>query len=97
MRRCEIHLIRAQVEVIGGKIAGWAVGRAGGFGGLRRRFDDPGAGRGHLVLKVENVGERAVKPVGPEMRASISCALMRTRLPALRTGPGSYQEEPKVR
>jgi hypothetical protein len=29
--------------------------------------------------------------------ASISCALMRTRLPALRTGPGSYQEEPKVR
>jgi hypothetical protein len=36
----------------------------------QRRFDDPGAGRGHLVLKVENVGERAVKPVGPEMRAA---------------------------
>ena len=29
--------------------------------------------------------------------ASISCALMRTRLPALRTGPGSYQEDPTVR
>ena len=72
LRRCELHLIGAQVEVIGGKIVGWAVGRAGGFGGLQRRFDDPGAGRGHLVLKVENVGERAVKPVGPEMRTASS-------------------------
>ena len=46
----------------------------------------------HLVLHREDVVEVAVVALGPEMRAgrrSISWAVMRTRLPALRTLPSS--------
>src|SRR4029077_20736453 len=36
---------------------------------LQRGLDHPGNGRGHLVLEVENISERTVKAVGPQMRA----------------------------
>ena len=49
-----------------------------------------------FVLKFENVFERAVEAVGPEMcsaGASTSCAVMRTRWPALCTDPSRSLSE----
>jgi hypothetical protein len=58
----------------------------------KRRLDDTGDARCDVVLKLEDVFEQAVEAVGPEMRAgcaSISCAVMPTRFPPLRTEPSS--------
>jgi len=62
------HLIGAQIEVVSGQIGGRPAGRTGGLGGLQRRLDDPGDAGSHLVLKLEDIFERAVEPVGPQMR-----------------------------
>jgi hypothetical protein len=62
----------AQVQVVGGKIVGRAVSRMSALGGLQCRLDDAGDARCHLVLKVEDIFERAVEAVGPEMSA-IDC------------------------
>ena len=43
--------------------------RPADFSGLQRRFDDAGNARRDLVLKVEDIFERAIEAVGPEMRA----------------------------
>src|ERR1700732_581817 len=48
---------------------GRAVCRPRRFSGLQRRLDDPGDTRCDLVLQVENVFERTVEPIGPEMCA----------------------------
>src|SRR5438094_6837075 len=45
------------------------IGRAGSLGYLQRRFDHAGNAASHFVLEVEDVLERAVEPIGPEMRA----------------------------
>ena len=58
----------AQIEVVGGQIGGRSSGRTGALGGLQRGFDDPGNARRHFVLKLEDIVERAVEPVGPQMR-----------------------------
>ena len=58
----------AQIEVVGGQIVSRSGGRTGGLGGLQRGFDDPGNARRHFVLKLEDIVERAVEPVGPQMR-----------------------------
>src|SRR6266849_3114034 len=57
---------------MGGEVVRWAVGRTEGFGGLQCRLDDAGDARRHLVLEVEDIFERAVEAVGPEMRAGFS-------------------------
>ena len=67
--RRQDHRIGAQIEVVGGQIVGRAAGRTGGLGGLQCRLDDAGDARRHLVLKLEDIFERAVEAVGPEMRA----------------------------
>jgi hypothetical protein len=57
---------------------------------LVRRLNDAGDARCHLVLKFEDIFERALEMVSPEMRTGErvdSCAVMRTRLAALRTEP----------
>ncbi len=64
--------IGAQIEIVGGQIGGRAIGRTCGFSGLQCRFDDSSDTDGHLVLQLEDVVERAVETVGPEMR-SIGC------------------------
>jgi putative SOS response-associated peptidase YedK len=55
--------------------------------------------RRRCLVPVDNFYESKKTETGkqPYAIALRSAALMRTRLPALRTGPGSYQEEPKVR
>src|SRR6516162_10604546 len=57
-----------QVEIVCGQIARRPLGRTADFGRLQCRLDDAGDGRRHLVLKLEDVFERAVEAIGPEMR-----------------------------
>src|SRR5215813_8933688 len=61
-----------QVEIVCGQIERWPLCRAADFGRLQRRLDDTGNARSHLVLEVEDVFERAIEAVGPEMRVSES-------------------------
>ncbi len=67
--RRQEHRGGAQIEVVGGQIVGRSGGRTGGLGGLQCRLDHAGDARGHLVLKLEDIFERAVEPIGPQMRA----------------------------
>src|SRR6516165_349011 len=67
--RRQNHRIGAQVEVVGSKVVRRAAGRAGGLGGLQCRLDHAGDARRHLVLQLEDVFQRAVEAVGPQMRA----------------------------
>src|SRR6516164_3645613 len=67
-RRGKEHGVRPQVRIIGAEIGGRAVGRAGGFGGLQRRLDDAGDAGRDLVLQLEDIFERTVEAVGPQMR-----------------------------
>ena len=60
----------AQVEVVRGEIVCGSAHRSRGFDSLQRRFDGARDARGHLVLKFENIFERAVEAVGPNMRAA---------------------------
>src|SRR6476469_5775685 len=60
---------RTKVKIVGGEIVGRPSGRATHLGGLQGRLDDPGDASRHLVLQVENVSERTVEAVGPQMRA----------------------------
>src|SRR5216683_591545 len=59
----------AEIEVIGGRVARWSVSDAPDLGGLQRGFDHPGDADGDLVLQLEHVFQRAVEPVGPQMRS----------------------------
>src|SRR6266481_1925351 len=59
-----------QVEIVGGQIASRPLGRTADFGRLQCWLDDAGNARRHLVLKLEDVFERAVEPIGPEMRVA---------------------------
>ena len=60
---------RAQVEIVGGEVGRRPRGGAAHLGGLQCRLDDAGDADRDLVLKLEDVFERAVEAVGPEMRA----------------------------
>src|SRR5215470_16566487 len=75
---CPVHLgstrpwkIRqgAQIDIIRGEIIRRSFARSADLRSLQCRFDDTGDARRHFVLKLENVFERAVEPVGPKMRA----------------------------
>jgi len=59
---------RAKIEIVGGEIRRQPRGGSAHLGRLQSRFDDVGDASGDLVLQIEDVLERAVKPVGPEMR-----------------------------
>src|SRR5215813_9260447 len=61
-----------QVEIVCGQIERRPLCRAADFGRLQCRLDDAGDGRRHLVLKLEDVFERAIEAIGPEMRVSES-------------------------
>ena len=65
------HRVGAQLEVVGSEVGGRTAGRTGGFGGLQRRLDDACNARGDFVLKVEDVFERAVEAVRPQMRPGV--------------------------
>jgi len=67
--RRQVHWIGAQVEVVGGQVGGRAANRTGGLGGLQRWLDHAGDAGGHLVLQVENIFQRAIEAVGPQMHA----------------------------
>src|SRR5260370_37602548 len=60
--------VASQVEVVGGEVDRWAVGRTYGFRGLQCRLDNPGEPKWHFGLEVKYVFEGAVEAVGPEMR-----------------------------
>ena len=64
------HCIGTQIEVIGCKIVGRTVGRTGSLSRLQCRLDDAGDADCDLVLELENVHERAVEALGPEVRAT---------------------------
>jgi hypothetical protein len=85
------HGIGAQIEVVGGQVGGRAAGRTPGLGGMQSRLDYDSNVRSHLVLEVENILQRAVELVGPEMcparRVDQLRRVMRTRSPPLRTEP----------
>src|SRR5262252_8566079 len=59
---------RAQIEIIGAEFGRLARGGSAHLGGLQSRLDDPGDAQCHTVLKVEDIFERAIETVGPEMR-----------------------------
>src|SRR5271169_2224357 len=61
---------RAQIEIVGAEVGRRPRRGAAHLGRLQCRLDDPGDADGDFVLKFEHVFERAVEPVGPEMRAS---------------------------
>jgi hypothetical protein len=74
-----VHRKGAQIEVVGAEIACPATSRAGGLGRLQCRLDDPRDARRHLILQIENIFERAVKAVGPEMLTGFRQLLRSTR------------------
>ena len=59
----------AQIKVEGSQINGRPVGRSGCFGGLQSRLDDAGHADRHVVLKLEDLFQGTVEPLGPKMRA----------------------------
>ena len=83
----------AQEVVVGVEALGGLALRALDLGPLQPGRDRADHARRHLVLQIEDVGELAVEPVGPQIAApvaaSMSCPAMRTRSPALRTLPSS--------
>ena len=62
---------RAQIEVVGGEIIGWAIGRTATLGSLQSRLDNAGNAGRYLVLEGENIFERAVETVGPKVGAGL--------------------------
>jgi hypothetical protein len=90
--RRQDHFTGTQIEVVGGQIGRRAACRTGGLGRLQCRFDYSGDADRNLVLQLEHVFEEAVEAIGREMGAGFSldqCAVIRTRLPDLRTEPSS--------
>jgi hypothetical protein len=60
---------RAQVEVIGAEAFGRLAAGALDLRLPQARFDRANDARGNLVLKLEDIVERAVEAVGPDMGA----------------------------
>ena len=60
----------AQIEIIGIEAVRPFAPRAFDLGLAERRLDDTGDANRDLVLKLEDVFERTVEAVGPEMRAA---------------------------
>ena len=84
--------LSAQKEVIGSEALGTLASRAFDLQPPHAWFDDADDAIGDLVLKVENVLERAVEIVGPEVSPGLGLdelAVIRSRAPALRTLPSS--------
>ena len=69
-RRRKNHGIGTQIKVVGTEVARGPVGRSARLGGLQCRLDHAGHATRHFVLKIEDIFERAVEAVGPEMRAA---------------------------
>src|SRR6516164_4926991 len=57
-----------QVEIVGSEVGRRATARPRGFGRLQRRLDDAGDARSDLVLKLEDIFQRAVEMIRPQMR-----------------------------
>ena len=81
---------RAQIEFISVEVTRRPRGGAAHLGHLQGRLDDTGNADSNLVLQSEHVFQRAIKAVGPQMRATERVDQLcgeRTRPPALRTEP----------
>src|SRR6516162_10208309 len=59
---------RAQVEIVGAEIGRRPRGGAAYFSCLQCRLDNTGSAESDFVLKLENIFQRAVETVGPQMR-----------------------------
>src|SRR6516162_7528683 len=60
---------RLQIKIVSGQIVCWPFGQVTDLRGLQGGLDNAGDAERHLILKIEDVLERAVKPVGPKMGA----------------------------
>src|SRR6516165_7071261 len=58
-----------KIEIIGSKIGGRSASRPRSLGGLQGRLDDAGDTDRDLVLQIEDVLERAIEAVGPQMHS----------------------------
>src|SRR6516164_4792716 len=58
-----------QIEIVGSKVARRPICRTADLSGLKGRFDDARYADCYFVLQFEDVFERTVEVVGPEMRA----------------------------
>src|SRR6516225_1546328 len=59
----------AQIQIVGREIDGWPLRRSSDFGSLQCRLDDASNADCDLVLKFEDVFQRAIEPLCPEMSA----------------------------
>ena len=83
----------AEIEVVSGEVVGWPCGRPADFGRLQGRLDDAGAGDRNLVLQIEDIFERAVEAVGPEMRTRFRLdQLCRDANPPARLAYGAFED-----
>ena len=62
-----VDLYRPQIEIVGCQIASWAPHCAADLGGFQGWLDDPGDACRHLILKIEDILQRAVEPICPQM------------------------------
>ncbi len=67
--RRPMHRGGAKIEVVGRQIGGGALGRTRGFGSLQGGFDDARDARRDPVLQIENIVERTLETIGPQLRA----------------------------
>ena len=86
-----------QVQIVGVKVIRALALGAIDFSLAQRRLDGPNNAVCDLVLKLEDVGEIPVVPLGPDVgsvAASINCPVTRTRLPARRMEPSRTYRTP---
>src|SRR5215472_9780301 len=62
------HFMSAQVEIVCCKVGRGATGRMCGFRRLQGRLEDAGDARSDLVLKVEDIFQRPIEMIRPQMR-----------------------------
>src|SRR5215472_4922990 len=72
-----INRQRTQIQIVGSNVARRTSGRAVDFSSLQCGLDDPGDADRHLVLKFENIFQRAVKTIGPQMSTGVGLYQLR--------------------
>jgi hypothetical protein len=59
---------RTQIEIVGGEVSRRPSSRAAHLGRLQRRLDDAGNAEGDPILQFEDIFQRAVEAISPQMR-----------------------------